>query len=311
MLRWNEARFSRVFGDVAILSRLEKLGKGPRNFDNLVGVGFPSHQLDEVRAWYADTAKTPVERYAADKLALGFFEDEPLLRIFCNYFECTDWKLEGSPWFFSQQDYNRFFKVLIDPVEFHIAQLEAGAGEERWGTSFLKLPFDLGMEDAKRSLWREICKREFFWKPQTSYIHLRADQLFQYLKRTVNIEEFASDRFNYNWEQSFRARFQDSLHRFESVLERNVRGWQEKRKEKSSSGFHYGSFRSIRHGGEATLMRALEYLGLDRATATLNGLQRTFRRLSKQTHPDHGGTPEEFRRLSAYKEVVESWLQRD
>lgn len=88
MLRWNEARFSRVFGDVAILSRLEKLGKGPRNFENLVGVGFPSHQLDEVRAWYADAAKTPVERYAADKLALGFFEDESLLSIFCNYFEC-------------------------------------------------------------------------------------------------------------------------------------------------------------------------------------------------------------------------------
>lgn len=310
MLRWNETRFSRVFGDVSILSRLEQLGRNPRSLDNLVAVGFPDHQLDEAREWYADAAITPVEQYAAGRMAQGFFEDESLLSIFCRYFECTDWKLESSPWFFSKQDYRRFSKVLIDPVDFHTSQLEQGSGEERWGGSFLKLPFDLGMEDAKRSLWRELCQRDFYWKPQASYAHLRAEQLFQYLKRTMDIGRFSANAFNYKWEQGFRAQFHESLQRFEFVLERRVREWQEQRKAKASSGFHYGSYPRAQHPGETGLLQALTYLDLDASTVTLSELRRSFRRLSKHTHPDHGGDPQEFRRLSACRDNVESWLRR-
>ena len=310
MLKWNETRFSRVFGDISVLSRLEKLGRNPRNLENLVAVGFPSHQLDEARDWYADAAITPVEKYAAGRMAQGLFEDESLLSIFCRYFECTDWKLESSPWFFSEQDYRRFFKVLIDPVDFHIAQLEQGSGGERWGGNFLKLPFDLGMEDARHSLWREIHQREYFWKPQTNYAHLRAEQLFQYLKRTMDMARFSANAFNYKWEQGFRVKFHDSLQRFEFVLERRVREWQEKRKAKGPSGFHYGSYTRAQPSGETGLIQALAYLNLDAATVTLSELRRSFRRLSKHTHPDHGGDPGEFQRLSTCRELVESWLQR-
>lgn len=310
MLRWNETRFSRVFGDVAILSRLEQLGKTPRSFENLAAVGFPNHQLDEARDWYADAAKTPVEKYAAGKMAQGFFEDESLLRIFCRYFECTDWKLEGSPWFFSEQEYRRFYKVLIEPVDYHAAQLEQAAGEDRWGMSFLKLPFDLGMEEAKRSLWQEIAQRDYYWKPQTSYAHLRADQLFQYLQRTVNLVGFSANQFNYKWESDFRTQFLESLQRFEFVLERRVREWQEQRRAKTSSGFHYGSFKRARRPAETSLQQALAYMELEPATATLGRLRQSFRLLSKRTHPDHGGDPDEFRRLSAYRDIVEEWLRR-
>ena len=310
MLRWNEGRFSRVFGDVAILARLEHLGKNPRQFENLVGVGFPEHQLHETRDWYHRDATTAVERYAADKMAQGFFEDESLLEVFCRYYECTDWKLVGSPWFFSAQDYRRFNKVLIDPVEFHIAQLEQGLGEEHWGVNFLKLPYDLGMERAKRSLWQEICQRDFYWKPHASYTHLRAEQLFQYLKRNVNIVNFSVNQFNYKWERNFRKQFHASLKRFEEALERCVRRWQDQRKDKTRSGFRYESYRAVQPRDGAPLHAALGHLELDLETVTLKRLRNAFRRLSKQAHPDHGGTPEAFRTLSTYKDVVETWLHR-
>ncbi|MCZ6534004.1 MAG: hypothetical protein O7A08_13715 [SAR324 cluster bacterium] len=310
MPRWNEGRFSRVFGDVAVLSRLEHLGKNPRQFEHLVTVGFPEHQLREARDWYYKDATTAVERYAADRMAQGFFEDESLLDLFCRYYECTDWKLVGSPWFFSKQEYHRLFKVLTDPVEFHIAQLEQGLGEERWGASFMKLPYDLGMENAKRSLWQEICQRDHFWKPLASYSHLRAEQLFQYLKRTVNIVDFSVHQFNYNWEQAFRKQFHPALEIFGEALERCVRGWQDKRKEKTTRRFHYESYRTARRKSDDNLQAALAYMNLDPEAVSLKSLARAFRRLSKNTHPDHGGTPEEFRKLSAYKAVVESWLMR-
>lgn len=310
MLRWNETRFSRVFGDESILSRLEQLGKNARNFENLVGVGFPEHQLDEAREWYADAARTPVEKYAAGKMAGGFFEDESLLSIYCRYFECTDWKLESSPWFYSKPDYRRVFKVLIDPVDYHVTQLEQGAGEERWGVSFLKLPFDLGMDEARRSIWQEIIQRDYFWKPQANYAHHRADQMFQYLKRSLDMEKFSPNHYNYGWEQNFRALFHESLRRFEIVLERRVREWQERRKAKTSHKFHYGSFKRAEIEAGSGLQQALAYFNLEQATVTLGGLRKSFRLLSKSKHPDHGGDPEEFRRLSACKDIVESWLRR-
>ena len=61
---------------------------------------------------------------------------------------------------------------------------------------------------------------------------------------------------------------------------------------------------------EVGLRQALAYMKMDPATATLSGLGKSFRLLSKTTHPDHGGDPEEFRRLSAHREVIESWLRR-
>ena len=137
-----------------------------------------------------------------------------------------------------------------------------------------------------------------------------AEQLFQYLQRTIDIVRFSANQFNYGWEQAFRSQFQESLHRFEFVLERRVREWQEMRKAKTSSGFHYGSFRRAQHSGETSVQQALAYLRMEASTATLSGLRSSFRRLSKRTHPDHGGDPEEFRRLSAYKAIVESWLRR-
>jgi hypothetical protein len=300
-----------VFGDLAVLTRLEHLGKHPRRFENLVQVGFPEHQLLEARDWYYRDATTAVERYAAEKMAQGYFEDESLLELFCRYYECTDWKLEQSPWFFSREDYRRFNKVLVDPVKFHVAMLEEEKAEERWGANFLKLPFDLGMEQAKRSLWQEILRRDYYWKPQSSYVHLRAANMFDYLARTLDIVDFSLNQFNYRWEQAFRKKLEPGLREFVRVLERCVRMWQDRRQERTHRRFHYRSYRSLRqHPGEANLQQALAYLGLEPDSVSLRSLRRRFRHLSKKTHPDQGGSPEEFRRLAACKELVEDWLKR-
>jgi hypothetical protein len=306
--------FTRVFGDQAVLSRLERLGRNPRIFPNLVRVGFFPDQLALASQWFAQGAATPVDRYASQQMARGFFEDESLLKLFCAYFECTDWKLEQSGWFFSQEDYQRFFSALVNPVEFHIAQLEQGQGEERWGGYFLKLPFDLGMNQARRSLWEEIIHQEYYWKPLETYTHLRAATLFAYLQRTVDILNFSTVRFNYHWERTFREQFHAALRRFEEKLEESARHWQEHRRENARQRFHYRSYRRAEpYQGiilQSDLLEAFSVLGLDRFTATLGGVRKAFRKLSKGAHPDHGGTPEAFRRLSRSKEMAEAWLRR-
>lgn len=303
--------FTRVFGNDAVLHRLERLGRDPRVFPNLVKAGFPGDQLAQASQWFAQDAGTPVDRYASQQMARGFFEDESLLRVFCRYYECTDWKLELSPWFFSQQDYERFTAAVVNPVEFHTAQLEQGLGEERWGHFFIKLPFDLGMDQARLSLWQEVCTKEYFWKPMETYAHLRSEMLFRYLRRTVDILNFSPYHYNYYWERAFREAFHAALRRFEQTLERWVRFWQEVRRERTRERFRYRSF----HGGpESSLVTAFDVqsafhvLGLDPTTATLTKVRRAFRRLSKQTHPDHGGDAEAFRRISESKAVAEAWL---
>ncbi len=307
----NQQSFTRVFGNQAVLYRLERLGRSTRVFANLVQAGFPARQLIDACQWYSESAGTPVEHYARRNMARGFFEDESLLKLFCRYFECTDWKLENSPWFFSQDEYDRFYTALIDPVEFQIAQLEQGLGEDRWGGYFLKLPFDLGMSQAKMALWDDICHHDYYWKPLDTYGHLRAEGMFGYLRRTFDILHFSPSRFNYNWERAFRDRFQRTLRRFEQKLEESARLWQELRREGRNQRFQYRSYTA---GSGVPLYQepalAFSFLGLDPATATVKRVRREFRRLSKETHPDHGGSREAFQRLSRYKEIAEAWLTR-
>jgi hypothetical protein len=302
--------FSRVVGNEAVLSRLERLGRTPRLFPNLVEAGFPARQLDDARAWFAQAADHPVEHYASQNMARGFFEDESLLTLLCRYFECTDWKLEKSPWFFSQDDYGRFYGALIEPVEFQTTQLEQGFTEERWGAYFTKLPFDLGMQRAKQALWDDVCHQEHYWKPLGTYAHLRAEALLGYLKRTLNVVHFTPDRFNYYWESEFRRRFYRAMRRFEQKLEEAVRLWQELRRERRHR-FRYHTY----VGAAATapgheLLQAFAALGLEPTTATVQGVRHAFRRLSKETHPDHGGSPEAFQRLAHFRELAEAWLMR-
>ncbi|HEX7929052.1 MAG TPA: hypothetical protein VF678_15760, partial [bacterium] len=226
------SQIDRVYGDSAVLGRLERLGRNARVFPNLVKAGFPPGQLAQASQWFQRDAQSAVERHASQHLARGFFEDETLLRLFCQYFDCTDWKLENSPWFVSREDYARFFHEVIGPVEFETAQLEGGGGEERWGVYFLKLPFDLGMEQAKRALWKDICHREHYWKPLSDYTHLRAEQLFQYIQRTFDIVTFTPDFYHYHWERTFRGQLYQAMRHFSEALEHAVRRWREQRKER-------------------------------------------------------------------------------
>lgn len=312
MNKGGQARFSRVFGDEAVLARLEKLGKNLRTFDNLVTAGFPARQLDEARRWHIQEAATPVERHAGERMTQGFFEDEALLSLYCRFYECTDWKLERSPWFFSREDYRRCFRALVDPLAFHVERLEEGKGEERWGSSFQKLPFDLGMERALTSLWEEIGRGKYYWSQQATYGHLRAANILGYLSKSVDIHNFSPHQYHYNWERSFRRIFEPALRRFREALEQAVRRWGERRRERTAERFYYRAYDSAHHGVvQSNLRHALTYFGLEPATASLKKLQSSFRKLSKSTHPDHGGTPEDFRKLAEMKNVVESWLKND
>lgn len=296
----------RVFGNEAVLSRLERLGRQTRILPNLLTVGFPPHQLSEARIWYAQAAETPVEHYASHNMARGFFEDESLLQVFCRYFECTDWKLENSPWFFAQDDYNQFYDALIKPVEFSIARLEQGLDEELWGHHFMGLPFELGLENAQKALWDALCRQEHYWKPHRTYAHLRAEAMFGYLMRSMELTGLRGDRFNYRWEEIFRQRFQEVLTRFEVALEGALRFWRE---------FHENSERQAGAPGAGNppptpqaLAESLTLLGLKPGTMTLEDVARAFRKQSKSAHPDQGGSDEAFRRLAEAKERLDSWL---
>jgi hypothetical protein len=306
----SQPNFSRVFGNEAVLSRLERLGRNPRVLPNLVEAGFPPRQLIDASQLFAQTAGNAVEFYASQNMARGFFEDESLLKLFCRYFECTDWKLENSPWFFSQDDYERFYAALIEPVEFQVAQLEQGFDEPRWSPYFARLPFDLGMERAKQALWDEICHQEHYWKPLGTYAHLRAEAMLGYLKRTIHIQHFTPDRFNYYWEGEFRQRFYRTMRRFEQKLEEVLRLWQElKREHRHRFRYQdYTTLSTVTLGQE--LLQAFAFLGLEPAKATVSEVRQAFRRLSKETHPDHGGSHESFQRLAHYKELAEAWLTR-
>ncbi len=308
MMFGESSQIDRIYGDSAVLGRLERLGRDPRVFPNLVRAGFPPQQLAQAGQWFMRDAQSAVERHACQQLARGFFEDETLLRLFCQYFECIDWKLENSPWFFSREDYTRFFTALVGPIDYETAQLAQGAGEEKWGEYFLKLPFDLGMEQAKRALWHDLGRREHYWKAQGEYTHLRAEQLFQYLQRTVDIVNFTPDFYHYHWERAFRSQLYQAVRRFGEALEHAVRRWQEQRKERPR--FSYGTY-----GGAETpvlqieVLQALAYLGLEANTVTVSDMRAAFRRRSKEAHPDLGGDPAEFLRLSHYRDVLEDWLK--
>src|SRR5574341_203354 len=300
------SRMDRVYGDSAILGRLERLGRERRVFPNLVKAGFPPRQLSEASQWFMREAQTHVERHASQELMRGFFEDETLLRLFCRYFDCTDWKLESSPWFLSREGYRRFCAALLDPLEFETQQLAAGLGEAKWGPYFLKLPFDLGMQKARRALWTDICRRDHYWKAQADYTHLRAEQLFGYLRRTVDIVHFSPDIYHYGWERVFRAKLHAALRRFGEALEEAVRRWQDVRRERAR--FTYGAW----NGADAPalhleVLQALSHMGLDAASATAAEMRAAFRRLSKEAHPDAGGDPAEFLTLSHYRDVLEEW----
>ena len=297
----------RIYGEDAVLSRLGRLGSRPRTFDNLVSVGFPPQQLNEARRWYAQGAVSHVQHYAAARMKEGFFEDEPLLDILCRFFHCTDWKLEKSPLFFSTDDYRKFNQTLTHPVYFHVRKLTAGEGEPRWGGFFRKLPFQVGMERALGSLWEEILTGAYYWREQQSYVHHRAAMLLQYLQRTINILDFSEHQFNYDWERRFRRLMKPGLEEFRDGLERANRIWEERRRERPER-FTYGTY--VAGFGTATgdLLYALKYFGLEPATVNQDALRSSFRRLSKKHHPDQGGSDEDFRRLSAYRQLIENWL---
>lgn len=295
----------RIYGNEAVLSRLEHLGRNPRTLPNLTASGFPLQQLDDARNWFSDAASTPVEHYASRNMARGFFEDESLLNLFCRYFECEDWKLESSPWFFSGLEYDRLFSALIEPIEFATRQLAQGIGVERWGSLFLKLPFELGMEKAKMVLWEDICQQEHYFRLGKDYSHLRAEAMFGYLQRTLDLSRFSPANFNYQWEGVFRERLQIALRAFGNTLEGALRIWLKVNRE--GEGGRRWSARALSRGARQ-LIEAFTVFGLSPETADLRKLGSAFRRLSKRAHPDQGGTPEAFRNLTQCKDVMEAWL---
>ena len=299
----------RVFGNDAVLSRLERLGVKPRTLNNLISVGFSQHQLEEARQWYAEEAISNVQRYAVSRMSAGYFDDEPLLILLSRYFQCTDWQLEASSWFFSREDYERFIGAVIGPIQYYIQLLALGEGEERWGEYFQKLPFDIGMTKALTSLWEESIQREYYWRPQRSYLHLRAANLMAYLGREINIHTFSEHQFKYEWERRFRHALKEARDLFQDGLERATRVWQENRRERTEH-FSYGAF-GPNSSDTNQLLEALKTFGLNPATATSADLRKSYRNLSKRFHPDQGGTDEAFRRLANYRAVVERWLGGD
>jgi hypothetical protein len=212
--------------------------------------------------------------------------------------------------FFARLDYERFYHDLTHPFEFEASLLDQGHGRERWEGMFLRLPFDLAMMRAKSTLWDDVRHREHYWARQASYRDLRAQKLFDYLSRHVQVANFSRDVFYFNWEREFRWRLEDSMRLFQEALERALRRWQEARnQERSQSGFQYGTFREELPLSLLTAREAMLRLELDLESATLEDVRRSFRRLSKRAHPDQGGSDESFRLLAACREVAETWIR--
>ena len=305
------AGISRIYGDTAVLQKLERLGRQPRLFANLVKAGFPERQLSDACQWFIQSAKSGVENYSANLMRRGVLEDESFASLLCRYFECTDWKLEYSPWFFSPQDHEKQLKEMLRPMELETEKLERGAGEKDWFGYFEKLPHDLGIERAKLGLWRDMANTDYEWKAKASYLHIRAGNIFDYLHSNINVLRFSPDIFNYNWEREYRQRIHLAFKRFESALGYSVQLWQETRRgEQRKARFRYNDFQAERYAAfQGDVSAALRQLELNPANATLAALQRNFRRLSKSTHPDHGGSPEVFQRLTTNRELLEQWLR--
>ncbi len=306
-------RVARLLGDTAVLERLARLGSHPRVFEGMVRAGFPAEQLAEAVRLYVKSAETPLERYAGQQMLRGMFEDESLLQLLTRYYECNTWRLEASPWFCAPGDEEQFTQALLRPVASHTAQLRAGAGEDRWAGSFIKLPFEMGMERAKRSLWHELMQLEYFWRPRRSYAQHRAAQMFGYLSRTMEPSGFSPHTYSYAWERRFRERFAAALHDFTEALGARVRLWQTGGKQEERSGrFEYQRYDAARRLGRGALGlgEARQLLGIESAEVTLHEVRRCFRRRSMELHPDLGGSPEAFRRLVDAKETLEAWLSR-
>ena len=301
----------RVLGDKPVLRLLERVGRNPRTFVNLVQAGFPASQLERTRIDYARTAETPVEKCAARRMNEGHFDDEDLAQVFCRYYECDEWKLENSPLFFAKLDYERFTRSMLSPIEFEVEHLDGAAGEKKWGAIFLRYPFHLGMEKAKHIIWDEVCHKEHYWRNQSTYRGLRAQNLFQYLGARIDPSSLDIEIFFFNWEREFRIRLAAAMRKFQEALEHGVRRWQDVRnREKRRARFTPGNFSAPDDSPLVEIREAMRHLGLDFLTATLWELGRNYRRLSKTAHPDHGGSDASFRYLSACREIVEVWIRR-
>ena len=116
--------------------------------------------------------------------------------------------------------------------------------------------------------------------------------------------------FFYGWERQFRLRLHGAFTEFQKALERAVRGWQGNRnRERSRAKYRFHGFRPRPQRSKLSLSEALLHLELDVESATIGDLRQNFRRLSKQAHPDQGGSSESFRTLAACREIAESWLR--
>jgi len=304
------AHRSRILGDDPVLYTLERVGRQPRTFANLVQAGFPPGQLDEARQNFVQSADTPVERFAARRMTQGFFDDEELVALFCRYYACTDWRLEGSPLFFAKLDYEKLYHALTSPFAFEASLLDQGHGQERWSHLFLRLPFDLAMTRAKGTLWDDVRRREQYWHRLQSYRDLRASKLFHYISQHVQVESFSRDQFYFNWEREFRRRLELAMQGFQEALERALRRWQEERnQERRESQFRYGDFGEGLGRSLLSVREAMLRLELELESATLDDVRRAFRRLSKSAHPDQGGSDESFRLLAHCREVAEQWIR--
>ena len=310
MLHSTASNSHKILGDKPVLRLLEHLGSNSRTFVNLLQAGFPARQMEQARDEYARTADTPVEKFAARRMNEGYFDDEELVQIFCRYYECDDWKLESSPLFFAKLDYERFTQSLVLPIEFEAGRFDGGAGEEKWGAIFLRHPFNLAMDQAKRIVWAEVCHKEHYWQNQNTYRGLRAQNLFQFLKARIDPANMSTEVFSFNWEREIRVQLADVMRRFQEALEHGVRRWQDNRnREKRRARFTRGTFNSPDDTPMIEIREAMGHLGLDFLSATLGDLGRNYRQLSKTAHPDHGGSDASFRYLSACRDIAESWIR--
>ena len=311
----------RLVGDEPVLARLAKLGGAPRHFTQLVRAGFPAKQLWQTSCWLKEEARHALDLHAANIIQQhGFYEDDALLTLLTRHYECTEWRLVCSPWFFSPQEYEQLFAWLLKPAWQQIERLEAGDStcEAMWLVHFACAPHVISMQHCRQRLWVEhMLQRSIPWQSPQTYIGQRAQGVLGYLSKQVNVLKPQPTQARYPWEQRFLQSLAPVMDRFEHTLEmalRRARAQQRKKAAREGFRHHHYNQREQQRPGQglmpsmAVVQQALTAFGLTFGNATPVQVKQAFRHLSKTKHPDHGGSEAAFCALLKQKETLEAWL---